>query len=329
MNVKCLFLLLVLSGFSISPLRAAGKNSLTAALLDFSSGKALAEQTENVKNRIWFRLITAGVATMLEPATTRDAVIAQNRGAVGYRETAAAARIGTFLRADYVIFGTLGRPDPEGGFIIYVRVVNSESGVIVHADSQTYDGPARAHEASDMLAGRLLQALETIKTGHAGPRSTGARRSPGFALHLTGGYAQPLGEFTRVAGPGWCVLAAPGIACGGFFAGFRSGYIDCSSQGSYDSAALVPLTAMFLYSFELPKSFSVDLTISGGLSFKSLEGKNFSRDGFGPLFMGGAYLGYSIHRTVRLVLGAEGGVAFERRDRAFLLVQGGFMFSIL
>ncbi|HRZ28166.1 MAG TPA: hypothetical protein P5295_15275 [Spirochaetota bacterium] len=307
-----------------APLAAAHRSPVNAALLDFSSNRVPVDLVESVKNRVWFRLITADVVTMLEPVKTREAMITQNRDTIGYDDTAAAARIGHFLRADYVVFGTLDRV-PSGGVVIYVRVADSESGAIVYADSESFTDQNLALHASDMLSGRLLKAFEGLRDSGVSPAPP-LKGGPGFGLHLTGGYVHPLADFSDTAGPGWDVLAAPGIAYRGFFFGFRTGYIGCAGSGSTDGAFIVPLAAMILYSIELPAKFSVDLTFSGGFSYKSLEGGPLAGDGYGPLLMGGAYLGYRVHESVRLVLGTECGAVLERRDQVFLLVHAGFMF---
>lgn len=308
------------------PAASWAKEMPNVALLDFSANRVPAELVENVKNRIWFRLITADVVTMLEPVKTREAMVTQNRDTVGYDDAAAAARIGHFLRADYVVFGTLDRV-PSGGVVIYVRVADSESGAIVYADSEGFTDQGLALHASDMLSGRMLKAFGSLRgsdTGHPSPASKGG---PGFALHIAGGYAHPLADFTESAGPGWDILAAPGVAYRGFFVGIRSGYISCSSTGDYSGASMAPLAVMFLYSFSLPVKFSIDLTLSGGCSYNSLEGSGSSRSGFGPLVMGGVYVGYALHDCVRLVLGSECGAVIERTSQVFITAQGGFMFS--
>ena len=325
--MKYFFILVITSCItSITPPAASAKNLLNVALLDFSSNNVPVAQTENVKNRLWFRLITAKVVTMLEPRATREVAFAQNQGPVKYTDTSAAAKIGHFLRADYVVFGTLDRVAAGGDFIIYVRVVNSETGAIVHADSQSYEGPARALDASDMLAGRILQAFEALSPTATGEHETG-KGLAGFALHLVGGYIHPVENFSRYAGPGGCVLVAPGVVYRGFFIGLRSGFIGCSGKGGSDSACIVPVAVMFLYSFTLPRSFSFDLTFSGGYSYKNIESASGSTEGYGPLLQGGVYLGYAVHRNVRLVAGIECSAVLERRDQVFLSVNGGFAFS--
>ena len=208
-----------------------------------------------------------------------------------------------------------------------MRVVSSQTSESVHADSEplrAVNGPVRGRHAFKQArsGAGLLDRPDPCNL----PVRTAvdpllvciwwADTSSPLAISL---YCRPASLYS---------LRGPGHYCtDGFFAGFRSGYIVCTDEGEYDSAAMVPLALMLLYSFALPRSFSIDLTLSGGFSYNSLEGTGVSREGYGPLLMGGVYFGYTVHDSVRLVLGAESGVVFERRDQVFIAANGGFMFS--
>lgn len=309
-----LTLLLQVSPIMASSIKKYAKNHV--ALLDFAGNNVPESQSEHVKNRILLRIINAGTVIVLEPRKTRNAVISQNNVTPDYTDRESAARIGRYLLADYVIFGTLDHVVSTKKYIIYLRVVNSFTGEVVYGDSEEYTLVKDVLAAADNISKRLITIFSSLKP------SRFADRTISFMLMACGSYFQPLGEFNNTAGSGGALSVITGIYISDFMLAFGTGCIIMDGSNDNRYAAMVPMQLHMGYTFPLPLRFSLMLSASGGMAYKYLKRKGKEVDGFSPIASLSILPGYALSDSLRLVMHVTGGCVIENTTGLWFVQSG-------
>lgn len=318
-RLRYLSIILMLLALQVSPLKASSikKYAKThVALLDFTGNNVPEGQSENVKNRILLRIINAGTVTVLEPRRTRDAVISQNNVIPDYTDRESAARIGRYLLADYVIFGTLDRVVSTKKFIIYLRVVNSFTGEVVYGDSEEYTKGEDVLAAADSISQRLISIFATLKP------SRYADRRATFMLMVTGSYIYPLDTFSHIVESGGSLSIITGIYISDFLLAFGTGCYMMDGSGDNRYAVMVPIQLHAGYTFSLPSRFSLMLSASGGIVYKYLKREDGEAGGYSPMASVSVSPGYALSDSIRLVLQFTGGCVIENITGLWFLQSG-------
>jgi len=190
-------------------------------------------------------------------------------------------------------------------------VVDVSRGKIVYADSENAASRDRIAEASNKVAARILDHIESIHSDRAA--STGKHH---FMLSLDGGYALPLGPFSRIARGGYSITltgAVNNIGVNNLYLGVRGGFNRLWGKGDVHYSLLVPFMAVIGYTFNLPKSFFISPALSAGGSWNYMKKYRSNSKGIiEPMINPEFSIGYKIIPAVSIFISAGYSAIFEK-----------------
>lgn len=238
----------------------------SVAVLDFTS---LKNETlaKSLRNRFETALCLSGKVKVIERKEFRFKMMYQNAGT--YRSPGQAASVGRYIFADYVVYGSV---NPVGNsFQLSVRLVDSETGMIIFSDTTIFSGNSFIKLSVDSLSSRILSSLVTKKET-SGVAISPFSSEPTHHLKLSFAWALPVETFSSKARGGLLSMASYQFSHEFLGYGFSSGWYAFRSEDRYLYAWSIPLLADLYIGIPL-KYLTLSTVFSTGTSFIKIRGK--------------------------------------------------------
>ena len=285
----------------------ASSADLRLAVLDLSAVNVPDFYAGTVRDRVEVSLYKSNKIELLERNKVQLVLKEHNLISSACRDDSCAVQIGKFLSATHVIVGNVTYLDR---YTITLRVVDVARGKIVYADSESVPARPQIDGASTKIAGRILEHIEGI---HAD--SSQFSKHP-FILSVNGGYAQPIGVFTRIARGGYSVSligAVNNVGVNNLYLGVKGGFNRFWGKDDVNYSYIVPFTALIGYTFNLPKSFFISPALAAGGSWNYMKKDRSNSKGIiEPVINPEFIIGYKFSSLINLHIIIDYNFIFEK-----------------
>lgn len=295
---------------------------LRLAVLDLSAVNVPDFYAGTVRDRIEVSLYKSNKIELLERNKVQLVLKEHNLISSACKDDSCAVQIGKFLSATHVIVGNVTYLDR---YTITLRVVDVARGKIVYADSESVPARPQIDGASMKIAARILEHIEGI---HAD--SSLSSKHP-FILSIEGGYAQPIGVFSRIARGGYSISltgAVNNVGVNNLYIGIKGGLNRFWGKDDVKYSYIVPFTALIGYTFNLPKSFYISPALAAGGSWNYMKKDRSNSKGIiEPVINPELSIGYKIIPAISICISAGYSIIFERSAVIQILsFNSGFIF---
>jgi hypothetical protein len=279
------------------------------AVLDLSAVNVPDFYAGTVRDRIEVSLYKSNKIELLERNKVQLILKEHNLISSICRDEACAVQIGKFLSATHVVVGNITYLDR---YTITIRVVDVARGKIVYADSESALSRPQIDGASTKIAGRILEHIEDIYSD----KILSLKKHP-ISLSINGGYALPIGVFSRIARGGYSISligTVNNIGVNNLYLGIKGGFNRFWGKDDVNYSYIVPFMAVIGYTFNLPKSFFISPALSAGGAWNYMKKDWASNKGLiEPVINPAITVGYRISHMLNIYLMADYYAIFERK----------------
>jgi hypothetical protein len=136
-----------------------GETKKRAAVMDFTANNTSLAYAKIVRNQIEVALYKTGYFDILEREKMELILKEQGLNVSGCIDTSCAVEIGKLLSVDFVVVGSL---DKLGKFLLSVKFIEIQKGIVTHADTEY---AVTENEIPDAIANLAQRASNMLKTG--------------------------------------------------------------------------------------------------------------------------------------------------------------------